>query len=130
MLASDSARKSGRLREDSGNEVKRESNSVEREEGRGSGPVMVIFCLGGAGMDVWDVDDSASESDSESDSSSTGAALGAEAEWSPKKLRDCGRVAEEVSFALPFPLLLVFSFFYGGQLEATWHGWGLLTSKS
>lgn len=90
--------------------AKRDESSVERDVGRGSGPVNVIFCWGGAGMDAAEVEDSASESESESD---TGAgALAAEAEWSPKKLREAGRaVDEEDALAFPFPVLLVFSFF-------------------
>jgi hypothetical protein len=81
------------------------------EAGRGSGPVRVIFCLGGAGMEGWEVDDSASESESESDSDSGSAALDveADADASPKKLSDAGRAT--ASLALAFPLLFL-SFFW------------------
>jgi len=55
--------------------VTSEGRLAWRDLGNGSEPVMVIFCLGGAGMST-DVDDSASDSSS-SDSDSTRLPFGA-----------------------------------------------------
>lgn len=108
MLDSFRARNSCDRNGDEGEAVNKDSRSVESDTGNGSGPVKVIFCFGGSGMDAAE-DDSAS--DSESDSGA--AALPVFAERSPKKLRDDGR-AVVVSLALPLPLAFL-SFFCDGQ---------------